>query len=61
MAVLHQVNWSESAGGVEIKGERFTLHQSHWHTLAEHTVDGKRYNLKPLFSIPATLIYIIAT
>jgi len=40
------VNWSEGAGGIEIEGKRFTLNQCHWHTPAEHTVDGKRHPLE---------------
>eukprot|EP00253_Pinus_taeda_P034854 PITA_34854 len=40
------VNWSKGAGGVEIEGKRFTLRQSHWHTPAEHTIDGKKHPLE---------------
>jgi carbonic anhydrase len=36
------VNWSGGAGSVEIKEKRFTLNQCHWHTPAEHTIDGKQ-------------------
>jgi len=40
------VNWSGGAGSVEIKGKRFTLNQGHWHTPAEHTIDGKQHPLE---------------
>ncbi|KAI3471626.1 hypothetical protein Pfo_028276 [Paulownia fortunei] len=35
------VVWEGDAGGVVINGTEYKLLQCHWHTPAEHTVDGK--------------------
>jgi len=40
------LKWPKGAGSIEIDGKRFTLNQCHWHTPAEHTVDGKRHPLE---------------
>lgn len=40
------VKWSNSAGTIRVKGKNFTLMQCHWHSPAEHTVNGRRYPLE---------------
>jgi len=40
------VKWAEGAGSIEIKGKKYTLNQCHWHTPAEHTVDGRQHPLE---------------
>uniref|UniRef100_A0A0D6R2U7 Alpha-carbonic anhydrase domain-containing protein n=1 Tax=Araucaria cunninghamii TaxID=56994 RepID=A0A0D6R2U7_ARACU len=40
------VKWPYGAGSIEIDGKKYTLNQCHWHTPAEHTVDGRRYPLE---------------
>ncbi|KAI3471346.1 hypothetical protein Pfo_031673 [Paulownia fortunei] len=40
------VVWEGDAGGVIINGTEYKLQQCHWHTPAEHTVDGKRFKME---------------
>jgi len=40
------VKWPKGAGGIEIEGKIYTLNQCHWHSPAEHTVDGERHPLE---------------
>eukprot|EP00253_Pinus_taeda_P007084 PITA_07084 len=40
------VRWAEGAGTIRIDGTSFTLVQCHWHSPAEHTINGKRYPLE---------------
>ncbi|XP_057830108.2 alpha carbonic anhydrase 7 isoform X2 [Cryptomeria japonica] len=40
------VKWATGAGSIEIEGRRYRLNQCHWHTPAEHTVNGRRYPLE---------------
>lgn len=35
------LNWSEDAGGITLDYKNFILKQCHWHTPAEHTLDGQ--------------------
>ncbi|KAI7755135.1 hypothetical protein M8C21_026005, partial [Ambrosia artemisiifolia] len=36
------VEWQADAGGIEVNGSTYKLVQCHWHTPAEHTIDGER-------------------
>nr|XP_043620180.1 alpha carbonic anhydrase 4-like [Erigeron canadensis] len=38
------VEWQGDAGSIEVNGSTFKLVQCHWHTPAEHTIDGKKYD-----------------
>ncbi|GLJ05636.1 hypothetical protein SUGI_0021910 [Cryptomeria japonica] len=40
------LKWPTGAGSIEIEGRRYQLNQCHWHSPAEHTVNGKRYPLE---------------
>ncbi|KAG4916377.1 hypothetical protein JHK87_053934 [Glycine soja] len=40
------VIWEGDAGSIEINGTPFFLQQAHWHWPAEHTVNGRRYDLE---------------
>ncbi|KAJ1418931.1 Alpha carbonic anhydrase domain [Sesbania bispinosa] len=40
------VEWEGDAGSIEINGTHFFLQQSHWHWPAEHTINGRRYDLE---------------
>ncbi|KAK6149119.1 hypothetical protein DH2020_016644 [Rehmannia glutinosa] len=40
------VAWEDDAGGVVINGTEYKLRQCHWHTPAEHTMDGKRFKME---------------
>ncbi|KAH9301047.1 hypothetical protein KI387_012630, partial [Taxus chinensis] len=40
------IKWSTGGGSIEIEGKRYRLNQGHWHTPAEHTVNGRRYPLE---------------
>lgn len=38
------IRWKDNkAGYIEINGSRYFLHQAHWHSPSEHTINGKRY------------------
>nr|AFK36418.1 unknown [Lotus japonicus] len=41
-----EVKWEADAGSIIINGTEFFLHQSHWHTPSEHTINGRRYELE---------------
>ncbi|XP_011075358.1 alpha carbonic anhydrase 7 [Sesamum indicum] len=41
-----EVKWTGDAGGVIINGDEFKLQEVHWHTPAEHTVNGIRFNME---------------
>ena len=49
VASAEMIEWPNGTGSIEIEGKLFALNQCHWHAPAEHTVDGKRYNLATLF------------
>ncbi|KAH9303839.1 hypothetical protein KI387_008243, partial [Taxus chinensis] len=40
------MKWPTGGGSIEIAGKRYRLNQCHWHTPAEHTVNGRRYPLE---------------
>eukprot|EP01018_Ginkgo_biloba_P035482 Gb_20980 [translate_table: standard] len=40
------VKWAEGAGTIDINATEYTLKQCHWHSPAEHTLDGIRYPLE---------------
>ncbi|KAM7505398.1 hypothetical protein LguiB_004302 [Lonicera macranthoides] len=40
------VRWEGDAGGITINGTYYKLLQCHWHSPAEHTLNGTRYNLE---------------
>ncbi|KAH9295638.1 hypothetical protein KI387_039226, partial [Taxus chinensis] len=35
------MKWPTGGGSIEIAGKRYRLNQCHWHTPAEHTVNGR--------------------
>ncbi|KAL5067816.1 hypothetical protein RYX36_018703, partial [Vicia faba] len=41
-----QVKWEGDAGSININGTEFFLHQAHWHSPSEHTIDGKGYKVE---------------
>ncbi|XP_047307502.1 alpha carbonic anhydrase 7-like [Impatiens glandulifera] len=34
------------AGSIEINGTKFFLHQAHWHSPSEHSINGRRYDME---------------
>ncbi|XWS53301.1 hypothetical protein CRYUN_Cryun11dG0145200 [Craigia yunnanensis] len=40
------LRWEGEAGAIEINGTEYVLHQCHWHSPSEHTINGRRYNLE---------------
>lgn len=40
------VNWTEDAGSIIIDSKEFCLKQCHWHSPAEHTLDGQQHPLE---------------
>jgi len=42
---MMQVKWEEDAGSININGTEFFLHQCHWHSPSEHTINGRRFVL----------------
>ncbi|KAG4970588.1 hypothetical protein AAZX31_13G129000 [Glycine max] len=40
-----ELKW-EDAGSININGTEFFLHQCHWHSPSEHTINGRRYDLE---------------
>ncbi|MFQ6638891.1 hypothetical protein Gotur_014697 [Gossypium turneri] len=40
------LRWEDEAGAIEIKGTEYVLHQCHWHSPSEHTINGRRYDLE---------------
>ncbi|CAK8571443.1 unnamed protein product [Lathyrus sativus] len=41
-----QVKWEGDAGSININGTKFFLHQAHWHSPSEHTINGRRYDVE---------------
>uniref|UniRef100_A0A0D9X8S4 Alpha-carbonic anhydrase domain-containing protein n=1 Tax=Leersia perrieri TaxID=77586 RepID=A0A0D9X8S4_9ORYZ len=41
-----EVKFTENAGRLMINGKPYQLMQLHWHTPAEHTVNGRRYDME---------------
>nr|POE65489.1 alpha carbonic anhydrase 7 [Quercus suber] len=41
-----EVEWVGDAGSIQINGKQYTLRQCHWHSPAEHLINGKRYDLE---------------
>ncbi|XP_028789954.1 alpha carbonic anhydrase 7-like [Neltuma alba] len=41
-----QVKWEGDAGSIRINGSDYFLHQAHWHSPSEHTINGRRYDLE---------------
>ncbi|KAI9122299.1 hypothetical protein K1719_006988 [Acacia pycnantha] len=41
-----QVKWEGDAGSIRINGSDFFLHQAHWHSPSEHTINGRRYDME---------------
>ncbi|CAJ2672491.1 unnamed protein product [Trifolium pratense] len=41
-----EVKWEGDAGSININGTQFFLHQAHWHSPSEHTINGRRYDLE---------------
>ncbi|KAE8696702.1 Alpha carbonic anhydrase 5 [Hibiscus syriacus] len=40
------LRWEGEAGAIEINGTEYELHQCHWHSPSEHTINGRRYDLE---------------
>ncbi|GMN39248.1 hypothetical protein TIFTF001_008473 [Ficus carica] len=41
------VQWDiGKAGSIKINGTEYFLHQAHWHSPSEHTVNGRRYDME---------------
>ncbi|XP_058078002.1 alpha carbonic anhydrase 7-like [Magnolia sinica] len=40
------LKWVDSAGSIHINGTQYWLHQFHWHSPSEHTIQGRRYDLE---------------
>ncbi|KAG4996235.1 Alpha carbonic anhydrase 7 [Glycine soja] len=41
-----ELKWEGDAGSININGTEFFLHQCHWHSPSEHTINGRRYDLE---------------
>ncbi|KAL9318203.1 hypothetical protein ACSQ67_014720 [Phaseolus vulgaris] len=41
-----ELKWGEDAGSININATDFFLHQCHWHSPSEHTINGRRYDLE---------------
>ncbi|KAK7392497.1 hypothetical protein VNO78_20937 [Psophocarpus tetragonolobus] len=41
-----EVKWEQDAGSININGTEFFLHQCHWHSPSEHTINGRRYDME---------------
>ncbi|KAL5067817.1 hypothetical protein RYX36_018704, partial [Vicia faba] len=41
-----QVKWEGDAGSININGTEFFLHQAHWHSPSEHTINGRRFAME---------------
>ncbi|CAK8571440.1 unnamed protein product [Lathyrus sativus] len=41
-----QVKWEGDAGSININGTNYFLHQAHWHSPSEHTINGRRYDME---------------
>lgn len=40
------VFWRGDAGSISINGTKFFLHQCHWHSPSEHSINGRKYDLE---------------
>ncbi|XP_023527587.1 alpha carbonic anhydrase 7-like [Cucurbita pepo subsp. pepo] len=40
------IKWEGDAGSIEINGTNYVLQQAHWHSLSEHTLNGRSYDLE---------------
>ncbi|MFS7933660.1 putative carbonic anhydrase [Helianthus anomalus] len=38
------IEWLGDAGGIQVNGSTYKLHQCHWHTPSEHKIDGKKFD-----------------
>ncbi|KAF3954055.1 hypothetical protein CMV_020555 [Castanea mollissima] len=43
---MTQVEWVGDAGSIQINGKQYSLQQCHWHSPAEHLINGQRYDLE---------------
>ncbi|XP_058747185.1 carbonic anhydrase Nec1-like [Vicia villosa] len=41
-----QVKWEGDAGSINVNGTEYFLHQAHWHSPSEHTINGRRYEVE---------------
>ncbi|KAG2685523.1 hypothetical protein I3843_10G121900 [Carya illinoinensis] len=41
-----EIEWIGDAGSAQFNGVNYSLVQCHWHSPAEHLIDGKRYDLE---------------
>ncbi|CAL5207289.1 unnamed protein product [Lathyrus oleraceus] len=41
-----QLKWEGDAGSININGTEFFLHQMHWHSPSEHTINSQRYDME---------------
>ncbi|XP_058747168.1 alpha carbonic anhydrase 7-like [Vicia villosa] len=41
-----QLKWEGDAGSLNINGTKFFLHQAHWHSPSEHTINRRRYAME---------------
>lgn len=55
---MMQVKWEGDAGSININGTEFFLHQCHWHSPSEHTINGRRSVLfhNHIFSLDFTFL-----
>lgn len=44
--MIQQIKWEGDAGSIEINGTNYVLQQAHWHSLSEHTLNGRSYDLE---------------
>ncbi|KAF8370209.1 hypothetical protein HHK36_031740 [Tetracentron sinense] len=40
------LKWEGDAGSIQINGTDYALQQCHWHSLSEHTINGKSFDLE---------------
>ncbi|GMY14829.1 alpha carbonic anhydrase 7-like isoform X2 [Fagus crenata] len=41
-----EVEWVGDAGSIQVDGSDYSIRQCHWHSPAEHLIDGKRHDLE---------------
>ncbi|MFS7907292.1 putative carbonic anhydrase [Helianthus anomalus] len=46
MKWVEWLTWIGEAGHIHINGTEYQLHQAHWHTPTEHTINGRRFTLE---------------
>lgn len=51
-----QLKWEGDAGSININGTKFFLHQAHWHSPSEHTINGRRF----VFASPYSFIFFVS-